>query len=211
MVAMVMVCAGVGVASAQAPGEMPPSAVPTQPGAQPGVIAQPGVMDERWAVALSLAPETITAQVDAAPQIHFTTLELSGRYRILPALEGAVTLVAGGASSGTNLQEGGFFVDARYRIKPASAWNGIVDAGLGALSMASPNAINADRKARPAIRIGGGVERRFGALGISASLFIIAVGANMSSTDSGPNMTANQLARESLGGGGLTLCGAYYF
>lgn len=209
VVAWLVVCSLAGVASAQAPGETAPGAAPP---AAAGPVAPPTVMSARWAVALSLSPESLTPQNEmSATHVNFTTLELAGRYRIRPWIEAGVTLIAGGASAETDISQGGFYVDGRWRIAPERAWNGIVDVGIGAIEVASPDAINIDRKARGSFRIGGGVERRFGDLGLSASVFLVAIAKNPDSTDSGPNATANQFARDGLGGATFTVCAAYYF
>jgi len=213
--ALWLIVLAASTAYAQAPGDVPPQPAqrsqqrPAAPAAAPAPSA-PGVMDDRWAVAFALASEGFTPKVSGSSNVQFAGIELSGRFRITPAIEVAASLLAGGSKG--DLSTGGVFADFRYRFFPESAWNLYVLAGLGAVSAGSKNGSDAEKRGRGALRLGVGGERRFGHLAVYAELCAIGVGENK---DVGAQTTQQlvdyELERYALSGGALVVGGTYYF
>jgi hypothetical protein len=189
------------VAFAQAPGEAP--AAPAAPAART-------VMANRWAVALDLGSIGLTPKTSGADTTSFGMLELSGRFRIRPAIEVGL-MVFGGGSAG-NLSTSGLFADFRYRFLADRPWNVYALAGFGVVSAADKMDSSTETKGRGAVRIGGGVERRFEHFALQAELRFVAVAQNrdVEATDS-VTTQAYLLERYGLGGGSLSIGASYYF
>lgn len=156
-----MVLAMAGIAHAQAPGEIAPTAAPQV---------------DRWAIAGSLLVEPLKPQTAGAVGQGFAVLELSGRYRLRPEVELALALDLGGADNRYTL--GALYVDARYRFRPFAAWDWHLVGGIGAASVAAKDAVDNDKKLRGSIRFGAGGDRRFGRFALQAELELVGVTSN---------------------------------
>ncbi len=192
MRSLVLLAALASVAHAQAPGQTPP--------------AQPGVMDRRWAVDLALGGTILKAKTDGAKGVFFGGLELAARFRIRPAVEVALAFDAAG-NQGIGLA--GFFAEGRYRFNAERAWNPFVLVSLGVASVADKTGSSTEKQGRGAVRIGGGLERRFGAFAAQATLRLVAMGENKSVM---VDTTAGEkLSRYSASGGELVIGGTFYW
>jgi hypothetical protein len=204
VVAVCWVClAAARIAHAQAPGEVAP--VPPAP------VTAPGVMANRWAATLGLAPESVTAQTSGAQPVGLTTVEIAARYRIWPWLETGIAVFAGGANSGQLVKTSGVYADVRYRFVPERKWNGFVSLGVGAVKLAQTTASSVDQNSRGSFRIGLGGERRFGGLGLGVELRLIGIAQNTQASNMAASQAADDLARYGVGGLELVLGATYYF
>ena len=182
-------------AHAQAPGQVAP---------QP-----PGVMLDRWAIDVALGDESATPKVDGATRTGFGLLELSGRFRIRADIEVALTL---GGSSHDNVSTGGLYADFRYRFLAARPWTVIALAGIGAESIGDKDGTDAEKKARGSLRLGAGVERRFGHFALEADLRLFAIAENKDVVMTSQVIdNAYELARYGVSGASLTLGATNYF
>ena len=192
-VVVVIVLVAATTAHAQAPGQAPPP---------------PSVMARRWAVGLSLGSASLTPRVPGGQQSAFGVGELAVRFRMNRALELALALGGGGAKTG-DLALGEIFVDARYRFVPDEPWNGYVLGGLGVMSAHGTSASDPETKGRGAVRIGGGVERRFGRFALSLELHLIAIAGNDAVADVATH--DGQMAHYAVTGASLALGASLYF
>jgi hypothetical protein len=192
-----------GTAHAQ-PGATPPAAAPA--------AAAGNVMDDRWAVDLSLWFGSATARVSGADSVGLAGLELSGRWRIREPIELALSLQAGGGDNNT-VSAGGLWVDARWRFAAQERWNWIALAGLGAMSItAKEGASDTEKLGRGALRVGGGVERRFAHWALEADFRIAAITKNdQVTTIDLPTQRTYQLSRYGVMSAYFTVGGTYYF
>jgi len=180
------------VASAQAPGQVAP---------QPE-----GVMARRWSVAASLGAESLTAKTDGAKSVGFGVLELSGRFRLRPAIEFAFDLNAGGNQG---ISTAGLYLEFRYRFMAERPWNPYALFDLGIASAADKTGTDTEKKGRGSFRIGGGIERRIGNFGVEATLRLIGIAKNTSATVL--QTQGQQLAHYGDSGAELVIGGSYYF
>jgi len=179
------------VAHAQAPGETAPVA---------------SVMDRRWAVDLALGGTILKAKTDGAKGVFFAGIELAARFRIRPPVELALAFDAAG-NQGIGLA--GFFVEGRYRFNAERAWNPFVLVSLGVMQVSDKTGSATEREGRGALRIGGGVERRFGAWAANATFRLVGIGENKSvMTDT---TAGEKLSRYSTSGGELVFGGTFYW
>ena len=199
MRSLILVALLAATAHAQAPGEVAPQT--------------PGVMLDRWAVNVALGGESATAHADGASNVGFALIEVSGRFRIRADIEVALTLGGGGGNTSEgDFSTGGLYADVRYRFLAERAWNVIALVGLGVESIGFKNVGSPDNKARGSVRIGGGVERRFGHFALEADLRLFEIAENKDAIMLDELVTAgSQLARYGVSGVTLTLGGTYYF
>ena len=125
-------------------------------------------------------------------------------------LEVALTLDGGGGSN-NSYSTGGMCADFRYRFMAEQAWNVYALAGLGFASIAAKDATDPEKKGRGLFRVGGGVERRFGAFAIEAELRLFGVAQNKDLAVQAPPTTNSELAHDGVSGASLTLAGSDYF
>lgn len=202
------------IARAQAPGEVAPQPLP--PPAMPAAPPEEAVMASRWSLALSIGALGLTpeAQPDATTTFHVAELAL--RFRATPHLE--LALVVGGGRDRTpdhmdgNLEVTTGLLAARYRFRPAEAWNWYLMAGLGGAAVTRVDATSQERDqaTQPMGALGIGVERRFGDLALHGELRGIALGERQdtSTIDIYPP-PAPVSTRQS--GGSLSIGLNYYF
>jgi hypothetical protein len=140
-------------------------------------------------------------------------LELAGRYRFRPQLELQLVLMGGGGG-GTNsdqFADAGLFVDFRYHFLVNPLVDVIAFGGLGSMAVAEKGAGKLETKGRPALRLGAGIERRFGSFALGATVFLFAVGENKEVPDPIMATTGYQLERFGVSGVAFLLGGSYYF
>lgn len=172
-------------ASAQAPGEMAPTA--PLPPAQPA----PSVMDHRWAIGLGVGSLGLAPEDNPDAKIEFSIGQLSVRYRATRQLELELAF-AGGRQQLDNGQDGDLAVasgtlGARYRFMPESAWNWWLMAGLGGTTVARHDATKQERDdaSRGHGVLGAGLERRFERFALQVEARMIRVG-DKQQTDAAP-------------------------
>jgi hypothetical protein len=193
MRALVLLVVLTSVAHAQAPGEV--------------VASEPStVMARRWAIDLSLGGQSLTAKHTGAQAVGFGGLELAARFRILPAIEVALAFEGAGNQG---ISTAGFFAEFRYRFLAERSWTPFALAGLGVVSAADKTGTDTEKKGRGALRIGGGIERRFGAWGLEATLRLVGIGENKAVMD--VTTRGQELARYSASGAELVVGGTFYF
>jgi len=193
-----------GTATAQ-PGATPPM-TPTAP---PFPAPAPTVMDRRFAISLELGPLGLTPEREGAEAVTFGYVELSGRWRIVRSFEIGMSIGGGGALADT-VSTAALFLDARYRFMPEQPWNVFALVSLGAISAGSKDGGDEERQGRGALRLGVGVERRFGRWALDAQLRLVGVGHNTRYMPA--ELTpASELATSKLSGGALAIGGTFYF
>ena len=193
MRALVLLVVLTSVAHAQAPGQV--------------VASEPStVMTRRWGIDLSLGGQSLTAKHAGAQAVGFGGLELAARFRIRPAIEVALAFEGAGNQG---ISTAGFFAEFRYRFMAERPWTPFALAGLGVQSAADKTGTDTEKKGRGALRIGGGIERRFGAWGIEATLRLVGIGENKQVMD--VTTRGQELARYSASGAELVVGGTFYF
>lgn len=189
-------------AHAQAPG---------QAQLQPTESAPPSVMDRRWAVSAGIGWESLEAKVDDGSKVTFGMLELAGRFRVRPAIELGLGLVAGGAEGG-ELTTGGLFLDLRYRFFAERPWNFYVGFGLGVQSVGNKDGTEEERKGRGALRfVPIGIERRWTMFAAFFEARVIGIAENKELAAPATPFPAWQFSRYGLGGGHVTFGVNLYF
>jgi opacity protein-like surface antigen len=176
------------LAYAQAPGEFvpPPPAgpAPENPCAAPcgGCSHAESVMENRWAVGLSLGQMSLAPDGQSDNQTVFGLGELSLRFRATPHFELELA-VGGGREQLADNQEGDLEVNtamiaARYRFRPEAAWNWYVMGGLGGASITRHDATKQERDdaTQPLGMLGIGLERRFHHFALQAEARAIGIG-----------------------------------
>ena len=100
---------------------------------------------------------------------------------------------------------------AIYHLRPAARWDFYLLAGLGATSDGDPDASDEAKQASQVgdVQLGGGVERRFGRIGVGAELRAILQGEG--APDGAAVMTNAAPAEPERGAGKFTLGATYYF
>ena len=207
------------LAHAQAPGQLAPAA-PLEP---VSVCAPPcgggggrSVMDDRWAIGVSLGAMSLEPQAGPGPATGFAIAELALRFRATLHLE--LELSAGGGRERTaddrqgDLEVGAVALAARYRFLPEAAWNGFVMAGIGGAAITRHDATREERDAatQPLGMLGIGIERRFRHLALQGEARVVGMG------DEGDEMDVavgepHPEARQPRGGAAVTLGLSYYF
>jgi opacity protein-like surface antigen len=191
------------LAHAQAPGEVQPvvvAPVVEAPGAGPIVAPGPGpeagceprpaVMDDRWAIGLSLGGMSIAPSDTPDDQTHFTVGELALRFRATLHLE--IELAVGGGRERTpdnmdgDLQVSTAALALRYRFRAERHWNWFVMGGLGGAAIARHDASSQERSdaTQPLFEAGIGTEYRFDHLALQAELRGFGLGAARSDSGS---------------------------
>jgi hypothetical protein len=194
-----------GSAHAQAPGE-----TAAQPAAASPTLPPAGVMESRWAVDLALGGASLRPK-GATEGTGFGVLGLAGRFRLRPAMELALGLAFGGSSrDAVDLSMGALYGEFRYRFRAEQPWNVFVLGGLGVGSIARKGGTDAERKGRGMLRLGGGVERRFGSFALEATLAGIAIAEDTDVPAIGAPDIGDAFARYGVSGLALTLGATYY-
>jgi hypothetical protein len=221
------------VAHAQAPGEMAPVGPEDACGAPCGCRPAPvreSVMDNRWALGLSIGSMSLAPRGQSEDKTAFTIGELALRFRATPHLE--LELSAGGGRERLDddrqgdLEVGTIALAARYRFNPEGAWNWFLMGGIGGASVTFHDATQEERDdaTHPLALLGIGVERRFHHFAIQAEARVVAVGdkhrddpamdlpggevAAMATAVTPPTTTS---PGDRLGGGAITIGASYYF
>jgi len=193
MRALVLLVVLTSVAHAQAPGQV--------------VASEPStVMTRRWGIDLSLGGQSLTAKHAGAQAVGFGGLELAARFRIRPAIEVALAFEGAGNQG---ISTAGFFAEFRYRFMAERPWTPFALAGVGVATAADKTGTDTEKKGRGALRIGGGIERRFGAWGLEATLRLVGIGENKQVMD--VTTRGQELARYSASGAELVVGGTFYF
>jgi hypothetical protein len=207
---LAVVVAIAGAARAQAPGEIQPQPQPPPVPAAPQPPPQPTVMERRWAIAAGLGSETLHVDGDGAPRVPFAVLELALRLRVVPTFEVALAFTAGGATKG-DLTTSGLYLEGRYRFLAGRPWNIFLLASLGVASVAPEDGNDVEKRGRGSLRLGGGIERRFGAFAIEASLRAVGIGKNEDVPLMTPATNDNAMTALGVSGGTLSIGALYYF
>lgn len=204
------------LANAQAPGEVPVQAPPEM---APAVPPAPSVMDNRWAIGLSIGSLGLAPEHTENDNTAFAVGELALRLRATPHFE--LELAAGGGRDRHDGMDGDLEVSmvalsARYRFLPEAAWNWYAMAGIGGASVTARDASDDVREdaTHPMIQLGLGVERRFAHFALQAEGRIVGIGARDDDRDAMPVDLEDQTTvdpRQRLSGGSLTIGASYYF
>ena len=227
------------LAHAQAPGEVQPivvaqpvvvAPVVVQPGApgapmvapapEAGCEPRPAVMDNRWAIGLSLGGMSIAPRDVPDDQTHFTLGELALRFRVARHFE--LELAVGGGRERTadnmdgDLQVSTAALALRYRFRPEEHWNWFVMGGLGGAAITRHDATSKERDdaTQPMFVAGVGTEYRFDHLALQAELRGFGLGvAKTDSTTQTADMpfdsnTGNDIQRS---GASLSVGLSFYF
>jgi hypothetical protein len=221
-------------AHAQAPGEMVPVAPEDACGApcgcQPARV-RASVMDNRWALGLSVGSMSLAPDGQSEDKTAFTIGELALRFRATPHLE--LELSAGGGREQLDddrqgdLEVGTIALAARYRFNPEGAWNWFLMGGLGGASVTFHDATRQERDdaTHPMGMLGIGVEHRWDHFALQAEARVVGIGdkhrddamdlpvqggevAAMATTVTPPTTTSPS---DRLGGGAITIGASYYF
>jgi Outer membrane protein beta-barrel domain len=179
----------------------------------------------RWAIGLSLSSTSLnTKDGGADTQTQWGGGGLEARYRIAPrwelgvAFEGARERLADGSQGDRMLALD--TVSARYHFNPYARWDLYAIAGVGAAQIRDVNdGSSTQAPVRGAGELGGGLERRFGHIGVAAELRLVAIaapkdagGAMTSPVTSGANPPPpGATADPAQAGATLTLGAAYHF
>ena len=167
------------------------------------------VMDKRWAIGVSVGPETLQADAPDAPKIEFGQFEIAGRFRIRPPIELGLAIHLAGSKQ---IGQGGLYIDFRYRFFPEHKWNFYLLGGLGVIAVAHENGTDAEKRGRGSIRLGAGGERRFGSwFALSLQLHLIHIGENKEVQPEAMETDAYELAKYKVGGGSFQIGGTVYF
>jgi opacity protein-like surface antigen len=197
------------LAHAQAPGEVQPvvvAPVVAQPVVVAPVVAQPvilapgapapeggscapreahhgiPVMDDRWAIGLSVGGMSLAPKDLPDNQTSFAIGELALRFRATRHFE--LELAAGGGRERTkdgmdgDLEVSAAALALRYRFRPEAHWNWYVMGGLGGASVTRHDATQQEKSdaTQPLGTLGIGTEYRFHNLAIQAELRGVVLG-----------------------------------
>ncbi|MGE5184540.1 MAG: outer membrane beta-barrel protein [Acidobacteriota bacterium] len=230
--AFLVIAAGSATALAQAPGDMPVEGGPSMYTATP-VPAAPSVMNNRWAVGLSVGSLSVAPKDTPDNKTEFGVGELSLRYRATLHLE--LELALGGGQQqlpdGTkgDLEAHLATIDLRYRFAPEQHWNWWVMGGLGGMSVVQTGATDqqVSDANRPVGTLGIGLEHRWTQFAIHAELRAMGIGPQKnadtvmpvapapagSTTTTQPPPPAPTMAAgtDRWSGGQFTIGASYYF
>jgi hypothetical protein len=173
------------LAHAQAPGEWAPPPVAAPDGAACGPCGCrhiESVMQNRWAIGLSLGSMSLAPDGQSDNQTTFAVGELALRFRATPHLELELS-AGGGREQLPDNQQGDLEVTtvalaARWRFNPEGAWNWFVMAGVGGAAVTFHDATQdeRDQATHPLGMLGVGLERRFHHFAVPAELRAIGIG-----------------------------------
>ena len=166
-------------------------------------------MNRRWAIGAQLGWTSLSIQHGEKQKVTFGMLELAGRFRIRPPAELALVLTGGGTAGDIGL--GGLYIEFRYRFRAEEKWNLYALVGLGVMSASQKMASDVEKEGRGSVRLGGGLERRFGSFGADVELRLVGIGENTKAPEPMMPSTAGQLSRYGLSGGSLMIGVTYYF
>ncbi len=227
----------IGVSSAtalaQAPGDMPVEGGPSMYTATPVVLPPPpSVMDNRWAVGLSVGSLSVAPKDTPDSKTEFGVGELSIRYRATLHLELALALGGGQQQlpDGTkgDLEAHMATLDLRYRFAPEQHWNWWVMGGLGGMSMVQTGATDqqVSDANRPVGTLGIGLEHRWTQFAIHAEVRGMGIGpqknadtvmpvaqppAATTTTQPPPPAPTMPTGTDRWSGGQFTIGASYYF
>jgi hypothetical protein len=203
---LLIIAALAGSAQAQAPGQTTSQSVALSSSESP-----PGVMANRWAIDLALGGASLRPK-GASEGTGFGILGFAGRFRLRPTMELALGLVLGGGSrDDIDLSMGALYAEFRYRFLAEQPWNVFVLGGIGVGSVARKSGSYDERKGRGMLRLGGGVERRFGNFALEATLLGIAIAEDKDLPATDVPDIGDAFARYGVSGLALTLGGTYYW
>jgi hypothetical protein len=206
--ALGLLIAFAGIARAQAPGQTVSS--PSTP-TTPATTSDDAVMARRWAVEVALGAASLKPK-GANDGTGFGMLGLAARLRLRPTMELALGIAAAGATrDDVQLGAGALYVEFRYRFMADQAWNVFALGGLGVASVAAKSSSDDERKGRGMLRLGGGVERRFGAFAMDASLRLVAIAEHEDLVAPDMPDLGFAFARNGVAGLALALDASYYF
>lgn len=199
-----------------APGMMVPQAPPPVIVESCDCIAN--VMENRWAVGLSIGGTSLAA--DGAPneQANFNVGELALRFRATPHFE--LELAIGGGHQ--DLGDGTVgdqairtvALSARYRFAIHSHWNWWLMGGLGAATFGTDDASNEelDANQRPLFQAGVGLEHRWNHFALQAELKGVGLGeAKGYDSKPVPGTIGRNGDGSTVSGGTFTIGAGYYF
>jgi hypothetical protein len=186
------------------------------------------VMENRWAIALSLGSMSLSPKDSPDDHTGFAVGELALRFRATPHLE--LELSAGGGRERTandmdgDLEVNTAMIAARWRFRPEAAWNWFVTAGIGGASVTRHDATQQERSdaTQPMGMLGIGLERRFHHLALQAELRGVGLGKAKQNTTTADPPVAMPAAMATptpttgspgieRSGGSLTVGLSYYF
>lgn len=180
------------------------------------------VMDNRWAIGLSVGGTSLAP--DGAPdaQANFNVGELALRFRATPHFELELAVGGGHQDLGDGVQGDTVMrtvaLSARYRFAIHSHWNWWLMGGLGAATFgpeqASENELDANQ--RPMFQLGIGLEHRWSQFALQAELKGVGLGEpkGVTATDVKPPADGS-IGRveptDTISGGSFTIGAGYYF
>jgi hypothetical protein len=168
-------------------------------------------MARRWAVDLALGGTSLRPK-GASEGTGFGLLGLAGRFRLRPTIELALGLaLGGGRRDGVDLGMGALYAELRYRFLAEQRWTVFVLGGLGVGSVARKAGSDAERKGRGLLRLGGGIERRFGSFALEATLAGIAIAEDTDVLATDVPDDGYAFARYGVSGIALMLGATYYW
>jgi len=129
---------------------------------------------------------------------------------MVPAFELGLAFTGGGAAEG-DLTTGGLYIEGRYRFLAERPWNIFLLASLGVASVAPDKGSELEKRGRGSLRLGGGLERRFGAFALEATLRMVGIGENEDVPLMTPVTNDNAMTRLGVSGGTFSLGALYYF
>jgi opacity protein-like surface antigen len=208
-------------AFAQAPGEQPANFAPVQP----VLVAPPPPPPMRWSVGLSIGGLGLAPESMPDNKTNFSIGELSLQYRPTYHLELQLQLGGGREQLPDNKGQGDLeastvALSLRYRFRPAQAWNWWLSAGVGAITVASHEATDQEKKdaSRGMFQLGIGLERRWTHFALNAELRAVGVGQKDPSQDMATPVanTTNTpppatMPDDKVSGGQFTIGANYYF
>jgi len=219
VVAQPVVVAPVVVAPGAGPGVAP--LVAPAPAPEAGCEPRPAVMDNRWAIGLSLGGMSIAPSDTPDDQTHFAVGELALRFRATLHLE--LELAVGGGRERTpdnmdgDLEVSTAALALRYRFRAEQHWNWFVLGGLGGATIARHDASSQERHdaTQPLFEAGVGTEYRFDHLALQAELRGFGLGmARSDDSTAVPQMTTaggSNSADVQRSGASISVGVSYYF
>lgn len=198
-----------GVAHAQAPGEVAPTAPPpaATPPATVARTAEVEPMKNRISVGLGVG------SVAFGDDVSFHTGNIAVRYRVARTFELELELFGGRqALDGGDgpLAIGGGFLGLRYRFMPERKWNGYAGVGVGQVIIEQHETTDEmlDGAKRPLFRLSAGLEHRWQRFSFGAEAAILAAGER---DDYGTGYYDGYVEPEAVSALELSLCASVYF
>lgn len=204
-------------AAAQAPGDCACEAPPAP------VVVAAAPAPPRWGLGLRMTSVGLHPDGDADAHTDYAGGGLQLRWRVRPRWELELTSesmreqLPDGAGEGDRML-GMVTLAARFHPRPWARWDWYALAGVGVTSeVEDPSSATPERRQAPHVVLGGGVERRFGRIGLGAELRAVGVAPWEEGEDasSDPRTMATvptqEIEAEDSSGGQLTVAATYYF